>query len=396
MKILLVSSTFPPRKFGGITKSSYQLAKGLAELGHDVTVFTTDVNDEKTRIPSNNQGSIYDGIKVFYFRNLSNKLAFNRIYLPLKMKKKMKKEIKNFDIVHINDYRCYQSILVNRYCKKYDVPYIVQARGSLPVMMGNKFFKRVFDRIWGYRFLKQASKVIPLSKFEAEQYKQMGVNEDNIEIIPNAIRFAEYEKLPKKGLFRKKYGIDSDKYIILFLARINEIKGVELLTKSFLILRNKIKNVKLVFVGPDDGYMGQLKSLIKNLKLENDVLFTGLLYDEDKLEAYVDSDIYVLPSKYEIFGNTIVEACACGTPVVVTETCAIADLVNNRVGLSVPYDEKKLAEAIEILLIDEKLRNKFGQNGRKMIEDEFDIHLINKKIESLYKKVINNKSCYYE
>jgi len=84
-------------------------------------------------------------------------------------------------------------------------------------------------------------------------------------------------------------------------------------------------------VGPDDGYLGELKALVKALRIEDKVLITGPLYGEDKLEAYVDADVYVLPSRYEIWGITVLEAYACGKPVITSKVGGLKDLVLSKV-----------------------------------------------------------------
>ncbi|TET41289.1 MAG: glycosyl transferase, partial [Elusimicrobia bacterium] len=135
MKILLISSTFPPRKFGGITASSYILAKNLVERRHEVTVYTTDINDRYSRIRDIKGVKNIDGIQVHYFKNISNWLASSRLYLPIGMISVIKRELDKFDIIHLNEFRSFQSIIVHRYAKKYSIPYVLQARGSLPRIM---------------------------------------------------------------------------------------------------------------------------------------------------------------------------------------------------------------------------------------------------------------------
>ena len=157
---------------------------------------------------------------------------------------------------------------------------------------------------------KYASRVIALTEAEVEQYKEVGVDTAKIEVVPNGINLSEYEDLPEKGEFRGKYDIKPDERIILYLGRLNKIKAPDLLIKSFAELSNEMKCVKLVMVGPDDGCMENLNHLLRSKDLEDKVLFTGPLYNQDKLEAYVDADIYVLPSLYETFPNTVIEACA--------------------------------------------------------------------------------------
>ncbi|UCG55265.1 MAG: glycosyltransferase, partial [Dehalococcoidia bacterium] len=294
MKILLISSTFPPRKFGGVTESSYILAKYLAQKGHDVTVYTTDVNDRYSRIPDTKGVKNMDGIKVHYFKNLSNWLASRRLFLPLGMVPAIRRELKRFDIIHLNEFRSFHSIVVHHYAKKYGIPYVLQARGSLPRVVSKQNSKQIYDIFWGYKLLRDASRVIALSQMEAEQYKDMGISQDKIEVVPNGINLAEFDDLPPRGEFRTKWGVNSSQKVVLFLSRINEIKGPDLLVEAFATASNELDNVKLIIAGPDDGYLPVLKRLINELKITDKVLFTGLLYGRDKLEAYIDADVYVL------------------------------------------------------------------------------------------------------
>ena len=196
MKILLVSSTFPPRKFGGMTESSYLVAKNLVKNRHKVTVYTTDINDRYSRIPDNFKNM--NGMEVHYFRNISNWLASKRLYLPMRITGAIKTELNNFDIIHLNEFRSFQSIIMHHYAERYGVPYVLQARGSLPRIMTKQKLKQIFDILWGYRLLKDASKLIALTPMEASQYESMGASEDKIEIVPNGIDLAEFENLPPR------------------------------------------------------------------------------------------------------------------------------------------------------------------------------------------------------
>ena len=117
------------------------------------------------------------------------------------------------------------------------------------------------------------------------------------------------------------------------------------------------------------------------------MIVTGPLYDREKLEAYVDADVYVLPSIYETFPNTVLEAWACGTPVVVTDRCGIADLVN-KVGYVVEYDENQLQDAIFKFLSDEELRKRLEAAGKKLVREEFSWGKVVGKIERLYETVL--------
>ncbi|MCK4348853.1 MAG: glycosyltransferase, partial [Thermoplasmatales archaeon] len=272
--------------------------------------------------------------------------------------------------------------------KKYNIPYIIQAHGSVLPIFQKQRLKNFFDLMFGYRIIRHAAKTIALTKTEAEQYRKMGVDENKIKIVSNGIDLSEYDNLPTSGEFRGKYGIRDDEKIILYLGRIHQIKGVDLLVEAFADLVNQMGAVKLVIVGPDDGFLPTLKAQIEDLKIGDKILLTGPLFERDKLEAYVDTDVYVLPSVYETFPVTVLEACACGTPVIVTDRCGIADIVD-KVGYVVEYDKDQLKDAIFKVLSDEGLRRRFGKEGWKLIGEEFGWSTIINKIEKIYKDATN-------
>ncbi len=296
----------------------------------------------------------------------------------------MNKNIKNFDIIHLHDYRSFQALLVHHYAKKYNIPYILQAHGSLPSILEKKRLKNLFDSIWGKKIVNDATKIFALNKMEAEQYTNMGVNVDKIEIIPNGVNFSDNQNSPMKGKFREKYSIDKNKKIILFLGRIHKIKGIDLLIEAFKIILNKQINTILVIVGEDKGFLNHLKCLIKNLNItDSEIIFTGPLFDEDKLEAYLDADVYVLPSRYEMFPMTVLEAWNAGNPVITTNKCGISDIVKGA-GIVAKYDKNSLAESIIKIITNKELTEKYTNNGKVILK--------NLKWENIVQKIEENYS----
>ncbi|NQE54754.1 D-inositol-3-phosphate glycosyltransferase [ANME-1 cluster archaeon GoMg3.2] len=379
MRILQVIHYFSPLHGGGSVNSAYNLSKQLAKRGHDVTIITTDFEFDDEYIKSVEK----EGVKVIPFHCIVNISSF--LFSP-SMKKWLKTNIKNFDVVHMHNFRTYQNSIVHYYANKYGISYILQARGDIPFVYKQRL-KKIYDWIWGYKILKDAPKAIALTKIEAEDYKKWGVDDDKIEIVPNGIDLSEYDNLPKSGEFRKKYSIRADEKVILYLGRIHKIKGIDLLVRAFADLVKELDDVRLVIVGPDDRFLSTLKSQIEDLKIGDKILFIGPLFEKDKLKAYVDADVYVLPSVYEVFGNTVLEACACGTPVIVTDRCGIADFVD-KLGCVVGYNKNQLRDAIIKILSDEGLRGRFGEAGRRLVMEEFDWDGIVRKIEGVYEDCV--------
>ncbi len=197
---------------------------------------------------------------------------------------------------------------------------------------------------------------------------------------------SEYANLPLRGAFRKKFGIDENEKIVLYLGRIHRIKGLDILARAFSKVVKELDGVRLVAAGPDDGYLDELESLIRVLKIEDNVLIPGPLYGQDKLEAYVDADLCVLPSRYDIWGMTVLEAIACGTPVIVTENCGIADYFTDKIGLIVRAEPNHVAEALLELLLDKNERDSFRMNCHSIKED-LSISKIVSKLEEVYEEI---------
>jgi glycosyltransferase involved in cell wall biosynthesis len=103
--------------------------------------------------------------------------------------------------------------------------------------------------------------------------------------------------------------------------------------------------------------------MVKELGLSGRVLFPGPLYGDNKVAALTDADVFVLPSLYESFGVAAAEAMACGTPVIVTDGCGIAPFVRDQAGLVVPHSTEALRDALQCLLTDSNLYQRFKAQG---------------------------------
>jgi glycosyltransferase involved in cell wall biosynthesis len=309
----------------------------------------------------------------------------------------LQKHINDFDIIHIHDCRSFQGIIAYLFAKRKKIPYVFQPHGSflysLPQSFSIKIAKLALDKLISEKIVKNASKVIASSQTEAQQYRDIGVPEEKIGIMSNGIDLSKYAELPPKGSFKKKYGIDEYEKIILYLGRIHRIKGIDFLVKAFAIVIKKLDDVKLVIVGPDDGYLKEIKALIKNLSMEKNILITGLLPDKDKLEAYVDADVYVLPSRFEAFPMSVLEAYSCGKPVIASKVGGLKDLViNGETGLLVePGNTEQLAKNILYLLNDKGKAEEMGLKGRQLVEEKYAIDKVVAKLEKVYIEVAKSK-----
>ena len=385
MNILHVVPSFVPcYSHGGVVNASYQIAKKQAESGHNVSVYTTDSCINRLKFKDNYNVDV-DGIKVFYFKNISNSIK-NKLTIdtPYSLMRYMKNTIHDFDIIHIHEHRHTLAIITHKYAVKNNIPYVLQAHGSVLPFFQKEKLKEIFDKIWGFDILYDARKVFALTDVEKEQYLKMGIDEANIEIVPLGVDLKEYSTSVVKNNFRKKYHIENDEKLLLFIGRINEIKGLDILIKSL----DKL-DVKLAIVGDDYGFKDELERLIDEMNIKNKVIFTGVLTGPDKQEALTDCDIFVMPSRYESFTTSGLEAMASSKALVLTKNNHISSWVDDNVGVCCDFNDEALSKSIQMLLDDGEKRLEYGREGRRLIDEKYNWDVIEKQITSIYKKCID-------
>jgi len=382
MRILQVIPVFSA-PFGGPVTVVRSISKELAKK-HEVTVYTTSALDQRRDFKDSLFEVEPDGYHVVYFPRI---LRFSGLNVSPAMARALKVTLGEFDIIHIHSWRHFQDIIVHHYAEKYGVPYVLQTHGSLPRIMAKRRLKWIYDFLFGYRLLRDASKVVALSQMEAEQCRGMGVPEGKIEVIPNGIDLSEYSHLPPKGSFKKKFGIDDEEKVILYLGRIHKTKGIDFLVKAYAYL---VKNMKcneavLVIAGPDDGYLAEAKSLTGSLSISDHVLFTGFVSNEDKLKALVDADVFVTPSFYG-FPVAFLEACATGTPIVTTTMGDMLEWIDGNAGYVTSPTKHDLAKTTYAIISDNGLHRKFSSNCRKTVRSKFSLRKVVNRLEQVYRE----------
>lgn len=384
----MVPYFYPAWAYGGIPRVVYELSKALVKKGYDVTVCTTDVLDKNSRCDNSGKDTVISGIKVHYFKNLNNSLAYTyQFFLPVGLAGFMRKYISGFDIIHLHGHRHLLNNIVHHYALKSNTPYIFSGHGTVLRIERRFFAKRVFDRVLGNIILRDAKHFVAVSENEVRQYEEMGVNRGKIALIYNGIDIDAYSVLPEKDSFRKKYGLTGEK-IILYLGKITPRKGVDFLVKAFSEL--KMDDSVLVIAGNDMGFKNKVEMIIKERSLGGRVILTGLLVGEAKLSAYQDADVLVYPAIHEIFGLVPFESIMCGTPVIVTDDCGCGEIISREgIGYIVRYNDiYGLRDKIKEVLDDKNTAQEMVGSGREFIVNNLNWELIGNKFVDVYRKVI--------
>lgn len=229
--------------------------------------------------------------------------------------------------------------------------------------------------------MQNSKKIIAVSKTEKKQLIELGIEKEKIKIVYNAI---DTEKFNRHFCLNKP----SSRIKLVFVGRINKIKGIDFLINSFKEVLRELNDLELVIVGPDDGNKNDLIKLIKKLKIEDRVRFTGFV--EEVGEIYSKANLLVYPASYEIFGLVPFEAIMCGTPVIVTNNSGCGEIIlESKGGYTVDYGD---IDGLKKTIIFALKNREHSQNkviiGRKFVLETLNWKLAGENFEKIYNTIL--------
>lgn len=386
LNLLQVSTFFKPSwEAGGIARVSYEVAKRLAAR-HRVTTYTTDGFKQRLDVPTNRPVED-EGITIHYFRNLSTRLASVNASLPYALPLRARTDIRNYDVIHVHSLRDALTVGVCHYARKHGVPYIIETHGTLVPRYSKLRMKWAFDALFGRQILAGATKVIALNRSEAAFFESYGVAPDRIEVVPNGLDTADYSFPPRTDTtFREQFDIPLENQVALYVGRLHESKGLDLLVEAFERVQATRPETTLVVVGPDDGGEAAMRRVVDAAGLAEHVVFAGYVSWEEKLAAFATADVFVTP-RFTGFPMTFLEACAAGVPIVTTFVEEELGWLDDVAGVATEYDAAAFATGIETLLADDDLRATYGEGGVRLVHDRFTWDAVVARLEELYAEV---------
>lgn len=225
--------------------------------------------------------------------------------------------------------------------------------------------KAVYDLLVARRILESASVLFFSAKGEREEALALGLNVPSV-VIPHGINADQFALLPSRGGFRFKYLNGHAGPVVLYLGRLNAKKGIDLLVDAMAHVVREIPRVRLVIAGGGHPptFAAEVKRWLRDAGLADVAIMTGMLHDADKMGAFADCDVFVLPSVAENFGFSLFEAMASRRAIVCSDTVNYAGEVRSwDAGLVVPRTPTAFAEAIVTLLRNPDLRERLAKNG---------------------------------
>ena len=393
MKLALVCpASLPATQFGGIVFLAVDMAREIAEMGHDVTIYTTDLDFSNGPNKFNKELPRLEKIKKFKINRTHVWFSFKLFFVNSSMSKQIEKD--KPDIIHTIGLRSYQSIVAWRTSKKLKIPLVVSDQGGLtthPFFNESGLILKTLYRIQNFfikRIITNATAVSVANEYEKEIFRNLN-KKSKIEIIRNGVNL---ETLVSKENFKEKYGINSR--FILFVGRFSKSKGIENLINALNIIKHEevFSDVRLVIMGVDFGYEQKMEEMIKKFDLSEKIMVIKNPPRDDVISAYGKSEFLILPSQWELSPLVPLESFAFKKPVISTKSHGIPFTVQDgKNGILVePENPSELAGAITKLLLDDELRERLGLSGYEFVHEECNCISMAKNSLILYEQVLQN------
>jgi glycosyltransferase involved in cell wall biosynthesis len=373
MKIAFFSDSYKPYQ-SGVTISLFLFKKYLEKLGHDVFVFAPGyphfIEEEKNVFRTLSIAAPYAGFRLAlpgYF-GISNKI----------------KDIQP-DIIHL--YSPFQMGLTGRYIAgKLKIPIVytfhtlfteyLHFLPFIPVFLTRPLIIKYLN--W---FCKNCEYIIVPTLTAGKEFAGYGNTEKKLEIIPTGVDF--------KNLRENESNTDlklnlKDKKVLIYAGRLSKEKNLPFLVKTFKLILEKNRDTVLIFAG-QGPWEKKLKTMAKELKISENVFFTGELKHKDVFQLLKRADLFLCASKTETQGLAVLEAAVMGVPIIAVAAGGIKDIVSDgENGFLTEENESAFAQKVIYLLNNEKERLEFSEKARNKALAFFSMEFLSKKLERVY------------
>jgi len=373
---------YTPSK-GGMETSVINLSKGLEKAGHEVYIFAPEYPNYKDEEKN-----------IFRYKSIRFNYGGYFYVIPIPFGSKMKEIIKELklDILHSHQPYSLGSEAL-KFSKELNIPLVFTYHIKyedyshyIPLVPG--FIAKKYIRKVTVGYSNKCDNVIAPSTAIKKLLRDHKITAP-ISIIPSGINIDNFANATgQRDSIREKYNIKPEEIMLITASRLVEEKNIKFLIESFSLMKKKFANIKFMIVG-DGAVKEDLEKRAKDLGLENDIVFTGLVNRTEIVSLYQSSDIFVFASHTETQGLVAVEAMAAGSPVVAIRASGIEDIVQDgEDGFLTSDSEEEFAEKVLQIAIDDNLRKKMAEKA-KANSRKFEIAPWVEKIVELYESLRN-------
>ena len=377
----------------GVVVSTLRFARLLRERGHHVIFIGARSDEHKTH-------SVHDGSKAYRFRSLPvpKSGGWNLAFPTVKELKKVFRDEK-IDIVHIL-LPMSGSVMAIKAAQKLGIKIVAHSHSQPEnlFMDAPKFIRPTLNNLWNKYLIwtyGHAEALIYPSEMARGLLNKLSKKNQPSHVLSNGINTRDFKPISDSDKilltdFHKRFNIPQNSVKLLFVGRLFPEKSVDTLVRAAPHILQKHPNTHIMLVG--DGHQrGKLEELVDKLGVKKFITFLGLVSEEDKILAYNASDIFVLPSLAELEGMVVLEAMACGKPVIISdaEMSASKFFVDGNGFLFETKNHLDLAEKAGRLIGDKNLREKMGKVGLEKSQN-YDIQKSADKLEEIYYNVLES------
>jgi glycosyltransferase involved in cell wall biosynthesis len=366
---------------GGPPKIIYDHAVVQMKLGAEVTILTPISEGQKVY-------AIPEGAKVVTCK----RHWFAKFWAEFspELYQWLKKHGNEYDVIHIHGVWHFAGVAP--YFAGITTAKCITTHGLLDSWtIGKGYWKKM---LFGFLFQKKILKNTQLIQInntdELEDLKRfLGYQHPNVQIIPNGMNLHDFDKLPSKNIFRSKFSIPADKKIVLFLSRINLKKGLDLLLPAFKEIASQRNDCLLIMAGPDDGYLAETETFIKENDLSDKIKLVGMLTGQDKLAAFADADIFALPSHSEGFSIATLEALISGIPSLLSDRVGFGEAIReNQAAHLVDLNVKSIVDGLNKMLDNQEYCEEISKNGIALVRNKYDIEIVARRLFEEFQKIV--------
>jgi len=379
----MLSWEFPPRTVGGIAPHVYNLSRHLARMGVDTYVVTCDFPGAPEREEVNG----VHVVRVDSYKTPSPDFATWDYLMNVNMQKEAATIIRdlngNVDLIHAHDWLVANAAIGLKHI--FRIP-LVATMHSTEIGRRNGLhtnYERMIHETEAW-LAHEAWKVVCCSQYMVSHIKwAFGLPEDKVVMIPNGVNADMFKQEFNKREFKSKFASPDEK-IVLFVGRLVYEKGVHVLINAMPKVLAGV-NAKFVIVG-EGGMKDFLRGQVHNMRLAHKIFFTGFLDEQSVRFLYQCADVCVVPSLYEPFGITALEAMAAKAPVVVSDTGGLAEIVeHDRTGVKFfANNVGSLAWSITRILLDPSYAEWIRSNAYRKVQETYNWSRIAEEVKILY------------
>ena len=375
MRVLNVNSSLDFKTGGGTAERTFQMSRFLAMQGISCVVLTIDTGLDEART-----------LALKPAQALVTPLIWRRFYVPRISRRAIQAVVEEADVIHLMGHWSILNALVYMVLRRAGKPYVVCPAGALPIFGRSGWLKKIYNRIIGNSIIGNASGWIAVTLGELPHFESYGISSSKITIIPNGVC---EDKCPglDTAAFRSKNGLSAAP-VILFMGRLNPIKGPDLLLQAFVLIKDRIPDHQLVFAGPDEGMQAGLASLAQLEGVGHRVHFLGYVSGADKLACYHMASVLVVPSRQEAMSIVALEAGVCGTPVLLTDQCGFGDIKTIDEILETSADALGIARSLVQILTEPGFLARVGPAFREFIVQRYTWNSIVFEYIRMYQSIL--------